>query len=156
NLALNSGVQFFPWLRSHLTVVARNGNWSLSPGQLIQEGYLEAGGFTRLAGDRLNMGLRYGKVQNTSMPDFGPLPILDQMPRWSGNTKDLVPGYQQVVPFLDWQSRYAIGFHTSASYDMFNGGSGLSPINGYLRLRAENSHGYLMEFRGGWLTSRSL
>src|SRR5205814_6140180 len=112
------------------------------------------GGRTRFLGDSLKMGLRFGKVQNSSIDDLGPLAIFDQLPLWSGNTSAPVPGYQQFVPFLDWQSKSAIGFHTAAAFDAFNAGTGLSPINGYLRLRQQNSHGYLMELRGGWLTPR--
>jgi len=161
NLALNGGVRFTPWLRAHLTAVARNGNWSPQPSSLIQEGYLEASGRTRFFHDPLQGGLRFGRVQTTAMDDLGPLAIFDQLPLWPGNRTALVPAYQQLVPFLDWQSRYAFGFHTSASYDVFNSptaftSGGFNAINGYMRLRAQNEAGYLMELRGGWLTSRQL
>jgi hypothetical protein len=155
NLALNGGVSFKPWLRAHLTAVARTGNWSPAPAHLIQEGYLEAAGRTRFAGDPLRIGLRFGKVQNVVM-DPTPLSIFDETPFWTGNRLSEVPAYQQFVPYVDWQSRYGLGFHAMASYGAFGSNAGVSPVNGYLRLRAQNARGYIMEQRYGWLTSRSV
>lgn len=156
NVAINGGARFNPWLRTHLTAVGRPGNWNFSPSNWLQEGYLEAAGKGHLLGEKgLVYGMRVGKVQNLVFTQ-DPLSFFDETPAWRGNNLADVPGYGQFLPYVDWQSESGLGFRAAAAASVLGSGPGISPINGYLRLRSQTESGWVQELRGGYLTSRAL
>ncbi len=154
NVSINTGMRFTNSLGAHLTAAYRNGNYDFSASSLIQEGYLDLHGVERMGGGPFQAGLRFGKVQNLVFSP-GPLTIFDQMPLWKGSRLDEVPGYGEIVPYFDWQSNWGFGFSFASQASFLGDQTGLDPIHGYMRLRADTPDGYLMELRGGWMPQRS-
>ncbi len=156
NFAVNSGMRFSPSLRGHLTAAFRAGNPHLSADHIIQEGYLDFGGTRRVLGGPMLAGVRVGKTQNLAFTPT-PLSIFDPGPLWLGGRKAEVPGYGQLVPYVDWEHDDGIGFSLAADADFLNGGGPTGgALQGYMRLRAIEDNGYVMEMRSGWLAPRML
>jgi hypothetical protein len=158
NVAVNAGARFNPWLRAHVTAVARPDHLALNhltADQVFQEGYVEASEVHRMLGGDYLAGMRFGKVQNLAFAP-GPLSMFEAQPLWMGRSRNDMPGYGQLVPFYDWQHDLGFGFHLAGQGAFLGERTGFSGIDGYMRLRRMDSNGYVMELRGGWMQPRFL
>jgi hypothetical protein len=154
NVAVNGGLELTPWLRGHVTAVARSHNTRLSSERLLQEAYLEAYESWRLGGGEFATSIKAGTTQNLSYPFPDTLSLFELAGRGDGREQRDFRGYKHLVGVADFAHRTGLGFHAAASKRVTDrshiADTRLHMIDYYLRYRGDLS-GLAMEARLGAL-----
>jgi hypothetical protein len=154
NLALNGDLELTPWLRTHVTAVARPHHTRLSSERLLQEAYLEAFRSWRVRDGEFATSLRAGSTRNLAFPFPDALSLFDLGLMGEREDPRDLRGYKHLTGIADYSHRSGLGLHAAASKRVIHGNelgdTRVHMIDYYLRYRG-GLRGLTLEARLGAL-----